>query len=233
MRVLVVEDDPRLADLLDRGLTAEGVSVRLEQSGQRGFEAATASEFDVIVLDVMLPDTDGFELCHRIRGTGIGTPVLMLTARTQVEDRVAGLDGGADDYMAKPFAWDELLARLRALSRRPPVGERPTQLTVGDLRMDPATHEVWRGETAVDLSAREMALLETFMRRPGRVLSRAWLLELAWPAGAEERSNVVEVYVAYLRDKIDRPFGVSSIETVRGVGYRLRRDGGRPITPPS
>ncbi len=232
MRVLVVEDDPRLADLLDRGLTAEGVSVRLENNGRDAFDATAKGEFDVIVLDVMLPDTDGFELCHRIRSAGIGTPVLMLTARTQVEDRVAGLDGGADDYMSKPFAWDELLARLRALSRRPPAGERPTQLTVGDLRLDPATHEVWRGEHAVDLSAREMALLETFMRRPGRVLSRAWLLELAWPDGAEERSNVVEVYVAYLRDKIDRPYGVSSIETVRGVGYRLRRDGGQPALAP-
>ena len=225
MRVLVVEDDPRLADVLDRGLSANGMSVRLETDGRAGLTAASDGEYDVIVLDVMLPGVDGYEVCRRLRDAEVWSPVLMLTARTETADRVAGLDGGADDYVPKPFAWDELLARMRALARRPP-GARPTTLTVGDLRMDPATHEVWRGDVSIDLSARELALLETFMRRPGRVLSRGWLLELAWPYGAQERSNVVEVYVNYLREKVDRPFGVRSIETVRGVGYRLRRDGG-------
>jgi two-component system, OmpR family, response regulator len=224
--VLVVEDDARMARLLERGLTADGMSVRVARDGASAGAAAEEGEYDVVVLDVMLPDADGFEVCHRLRASAIWTPVLMLTARTAVEDRVAGLDGGADDYLAKPFAFDELLARLRALARRGPV-ERPTVLTVGDLRLDPAAHEAWRGDTPIVLSGREMALLETFMRRPGRVLSRGWLLEHAWPDHIVERSNVVEVYIRYLRDKIDRPFDVTSIETIRGVGYRLRPDGGR------
>src|SRR4051794_16829199 len=202
------------------------MSVRLAAGGAAALAEARAGEFDAIVLDVMLPDIDGFAVCRRLRESDVWAPVLMLTARTEVEDRVAGLDGGADDYLAKPFVWDELLARLRALARRPPL-ERPAQLAVGELRVDPATHQAWRGETPIDLSAREMALFETFMRRPGRVLSRRWLLEFAWPEDVEERSNVVEVYIGYLREKIDRPFGVQSIETVRGVGYRLRPDGGR------
>jgi two-component system OmpR family response regulator len=223
--VLIVEDDTRMARLLKRGLTAEGIAVQVEETGRSGLEAAQDSEFDVAVLDVMLPDLDGFTVCSRLRESNVWTPVLMLTARTEVEDRVAGLDGGADDYVAKPFSFEELLARLRALARRGPA-ERPSVLTVGTLRLDPASHEAWRGETGVELSAKEMALLETFVRRPGRVLSRGWLLEHAWPDHIEQRSNVVDVYVGYLRDKIDRPFGVTSIETVRGVGYRLRRDGG-------
>jgi two-component system OmpR family response regulator len=149
----------------------------------------------------------------------------MLTARDAVEDRVSGLDAGADDYLTKPFSFSELLARLRALARRPPL-ERPTVLEVGDLRLDPATRQAWRGESEVDLSAKEFALLETLMRRPGQVLSRFQLLEHCWDYGYENRSNVVDVYVRYLREKIDRPFGRDSIETVRGAGYRLRRDGG-------
>jgi two-component system OmpR family response regulator len=225
VRILIVEDDRRMARLLKRGLTAEGIAVQVEETGRSGLEAAQDSEFDVAVLDVMLPDLDGFTVCSRLRESNVWTPVLMLTARTAIEDRVAGLDGGADDYVAKPFSFEELLARLRALARRGPA-ERPSVLTVGTLRLDPASHEAWRGETAVELSAKEMALLETFVRRPGRVLSRGWLLEHAWPDHIEQRSNVVDVYVGYLRDKIDRPFGVTSIETVRGVGYRLRRDGG-------
>jgi two-component system OmpR family response regulator len=225
VRVLIVEDDPRMARLLERGLTGDGMTVRVERSAEAATAAAGEGEYDAILLDVMLPDGDGFEVCRSLRASSIWAPVLMLTARSGVEDRVAGLDGGADDYMAKPFAFDELLARLRALARRGPV-ERPTVLEVGDLCLDPATHEAWRGGTPIILSAREMALFETFMRRPGRVLSRAWLLEHAWPDHIIERSNVVEVYIRYLRDKIDRPFGVSSIETVRGVGYRLRPDGG-------
>src|SRR4051794_15688105 len=168
MRVLIIDDDPRMAGLLQRGLTAEGILVRLEGTGQRGLEAASRSEFDAILLDVMLPDMDGFDVCRRLRATGNWVPVLMLTARSEVQDRVAGLDGGADDYLAKPFAWDELLARVRALARRPPL-ERPTEITVGGLRVNPASHQAWRDASPIDLSAREMALFETFMRRPGRV----------------------------------------------------------------
>jgi two-component system, OmpR family, response regulator len=170
----------------------------------------------------MLPDIDGFETCRRLRAEGRWAPIMMLTARDAVEDRVRGLDQGADDYLTKPFSLAELLARLRALVRRGPV-ERPVVYAVGDLRLDPATRQVWRGETEISLSAREFALLETFMRRPGQVLSQMQLLDAAWDLGYEQRSNVVEVYIRYLREKIDRPFGVASIETVRGVGYRLRR----------
>jgi two-component system, OmpR family, response regulator len=173
----------------------------------------------------MLPDIDGFETCRRLRADRVWVPIIMLTARDAIEDRVRGLDQGADDYLTKPFSLAELLARLRALARRGPV-ERPAVLEVGDLRLDPATWQVWRGETEIALSAREFAVLETFMRRPGQVLSHLQLLDAAWDLGYEQRSNVVEVYVRYLREKIDRPFGLKSLETVRGVGYRLRRDGG-------
>ena len=184
-----------------------------------------AVEYDAIVLDLLLPGIDGFEVCRRLREGGVWTPVLMLTARDSVEDRVAGLDAGADDYLQKPFSFAELYARLRALVRRGSP-ERPTVLEVDDLRLDPATRRVWRNGTEIQLSTKEFALLETFMRRPGDVLSRDLLLEHAWDYAYEQRSNVVDVYVRYLRAKIDRPFGVHSIETVRGVGYRLRRDGG-------
>jgi two-component system OmpR family response regulator len=186
---------------------------------------AQATDYDAIVLDVLLPGTDGFDVCRQLRKAGTWSPVLMLTARDAVDDRVAGLDAGADDYLTKPFAFAELLARLRALTRRPPH-ERPTVLEVGDLRLDPATHQAWRGEFEISLSAKEFALLETFMRRPGQVLSRFQLLEHCWDYAYENRSNVVDVYVRYLREKIDRPFGRRSLETVRGAGYRLRRDGG-------
>ena len=161
----------------------------------------------------------------RLRESGIWAPVLMLTARDAVDDRVAGLDGGADDYLTKPFSFAELLARLRALARRGPV-ERPAVLEVGDLKLDPAARRVWRGETDIALSAKELALLEAFMRRPGRILDRFQLIEHAWDGAYENRSNVVEVYMWYLRQKIDKPFGVRSLETVRGAGYRLRKDGG-------
>lgn len=225
VRVLIVEDDARMAGLLDRGLRGDGMTTGIQATGAGAVQAAREGEFDAIVLDVGLPDTDGFAVCRALREAEVWTPILLLTARGETRDRVAGLDGGADDYMTKPFALDELLARLRALARRGALA-RPAVLQVGDLRLDPATHQAWRGDTPIDLSAREMALLETFVRRPGRVLSRGWLLEHAWPDHVEERSNVVEVYIGYLRDKIDRPFGVRSIENVRGVGYRLRRDGG-------
>jgi two-component system OmpR family response regulator len=225
MRVLVVEDDRRMAAAIRRGLRFEGLVVDLAGDGEEAIRAARAIAYDVIVLDVMMPGLDGFETCIRMRKEDIRVPVLMLTARDAVEDRVRGLDGGADDYLTKPFSLSELTARLRALARRGPIGQDAV-LEVGDLRLDPATREVRRGDVDIELSAREFALLETFMRRPGQVLGQLQLLESAWDLGYEQRSNVVEVYVRYLREKIDRPFGVKSIETVRGVGYRLRRDGG-------
>jgi two-component system, OmpR family, response regulator len=186
---------------------------------------AAATTYDAVVLDVMLPGIDGFETCRRLRQDGIWAPVVMLTARDAVEDRVAGLDGGADDYLTKPFSFAELLARLRALVRRGSP-ERPAVLDAGDLRLDPATRRTWRGETEIQLSPREFALLEAFMRHRGEVLSRYQLLERAWDFEYENRSNVIDVYVRYLREKIDRPFGAAALETVRGVGYRLREDGG-------
>jgi two-component system, OmpR family, response regulator len=221
MRVLLVEDEVKMAGLLRRGLREEGLAVDVARTGDDAMWMARATEYDAIVLDVMLPGADGFEVCRRLREGGTWSPVIMLTARDGVNDRVAGLDAGADDYLAKPFSFAELLARLRALARRPPM-ERPTVLEVGDLRLDPATRRVWRGDEEIQLSAKEFALLETFMRRPGEVLSRYQLLEHCWDYGYENRSNVVDVYVRYLREKIDRPFGRESLETVRGVGYRLR-----------
>ena len=222
MRLLVVEDDVRMAAAVLRGLRYEGIVADVTGRGTDAIGLARATDYDAIVLDLMLPDIDGFETCRRLRAEGRWAPIMMLTARDAIEDRVRGLDNGADDYLTKPFSLAELLARLRALVRRGPV-ERPTVYEVGDLRMDPATRQVWRGETEIPLSAREFALLEAFMRRPGQVLSQMQLLDAAWDLGYEQRSNVVEVYVRYLREKIDRPFGVASIETVRGVGYRLRR----------
>ena len=223
--MLVVEDDVKMAGLLRRGLGEEGLSADVARTGDDALWMADATEYDAIVLDVMLPGTDGFAVCRRLREAGTWTPVLLLTARNSVDDRVAGLDAGADDYLTKPFSFAELLARLRALVRRAPV-ERPTVLVVGDLRADPATRQVWRGDAEIGLSAKEFAMLETFMRRPGQVLSRYQLLEHCWDYAYENRSNVVDVYVRYLREKIDRPFGRSSIETVRGAGYRLNQDGG-------
>jgi two-component system, OmpR family, response regulator len=223
MRVLVVEDDVKMAALLRRGLAEEGLSADVARTGDDALWMAAATEYDAIVLDVMLPGADGFEVCRRLREAGRWAPVLMLTARDAVEDRVEGLDAGADDYLTKPFSFAELLARLRALARRPPL-ERPAVVEVGDLRLDPATRQVWRDGAEIDLSAKEFALLETFMRRPGEVLTRYQLLEHCWDYGYENRSNVVDVYVRYLREKVDRPFGRSSLETVRGAGYRLRRE---------
>jgi two-component system OmpR family response regulator len=222
---LIVEDDKRMAAAVRRGLQAEGIVADLAATGEDARWMAAATEFDAVVLDVMLPGIDGFTTCRRLREDGVWAPVIMVTARDSVDDRVQGLDQGADDYLTKPFSLAELLARLRALARRGPV-ERPTVLEVGDLRLDPATQQVWRGQEEIALSPKEFALLETFMRRPGELLSRYQLLEHAWDYDYENRSNVVEVYVRYLREKIDRPFGVKSIETVRGAGYRLRRDGG-------
>ena len=224
MRVLIVEDDVKMAGLLRRGLLEEGLAADVANVGDDALWMARATEYDAIVLDVMLPGMDGFELCRRLREAGQWSPVLMLTARDAVEDRVAGLDAGADDYLVKPFSFAELHARLRSLARRTPL-ERPAILEVGDLGLDPGTRQVWRGRQEIQLSAKEFALLETFMRRPGEVLSRYQLLEHCWDYTYENRSNVVDVYVRYLREKIDRPFGRDSLETVRGAGYRLRRDG--------
>lgn len=226
MRVLVVEDEPRVAEALRRGLTAEGYAVDVVGDGVEGRWMAEQHAYDLIVLDIMLPGLNGYEVCAALRAANVWTPILMLTARTGEVAEARALDTGADDYLTKPFSFMVLLARARALIRRGP-SERPAVLEVGDLRLDPAAHQAWRGGEPIALSARAFALLETFMRRPGQVFSQLQLLDAAWDVGYEHRSNVVEVYVRYLRERIDRPFGVSSLETVRGVGYRLRRDGGR------
>jgi two-component system, OmpR family, response regulator len=225
MRALVVEDELKVAALIKRGLVEEGYAADVASTGEEALWMARATPYDAIVLDVMLPGRNGFDVCRKLRERGVWSPILMLTARDGVDDRVYGLDSGADDYLTKPFSFAELLARLRALVRRG-AAERPVVLEAGALRLDPATRRAWRGETQIDLSAKEFSLLETFMRRPGDVLTRLQLLEHAWDYGYENRSNVIDVYVRYLRAKVDRPFGVESIETVRGVGYRLRRDGG-------
>jgi two-component system OmpR family response regulator len=223
MRVLIVEDELKMASLLRRGLVEEGHAADVAVRGEDAVWMAQAHPYEAIVLDVMLPGLTGFETCRQLRNAGVWAPVLMLTARDGVDDRVAGLDVGADDYLTKPFSFAELLARLRALVRRG-GGERPTELIVGTLRLDPAARRAWRGQTEISLSPKEFALLEAFMRRPGQVLTRLQLLEHAWDFAYENRSNVIDVYVRYIREKVDRPFGTESIETVRGVGYRLRED---------
>jgi two-component system OmpR family response regulator len=223
VRVLIVEDDVKLALLIRRGLASHGIAADVVDGAEDGLVRASATAYDVIVLDVMLPDRSGFEFCRELRARGEWAGVLMLTARGAVEDRVAGLNAGADDYLVKPFSFEELIARVRALARRGHV-ERPVELEVGDLRLDRATLRAWRGETPIELSSKEFALLEAFMRHPGEVLSRFDLLEHAWSYDYENRSNVVEVYVRYLREKIDRPFDRHSLQTVRGAGYRLCAD---------
>ena len=225
MRLLIVEDERKMAALLHRGLRRHGYAADVAHDAATALGLAAATTYDAILLDVGLPDGDGMDTCRRLRGAGSVAPVLMVTARDGVFDRVAGLDAGADDYLVKPFAFAELLARLRALARRGD-GERPSVLEVGDLRLDPATHRVWRGSAEIPLSTKEFALLETFMRRADEVLSRYDLLEHAWDFAYENRSNIVDVYVRHLRRKIDEPFGRRSLETIRGAGYRLRADGG-------
>jgi two-component system OmpR family response regulator len=225
MRVLIVEDEPHMAELIGRGLEREGMAVDIASTGEQAVEMATAADYDSIVLDILLPGIDGFETCRRLRSGQVWAPVLMLTALDSVEDRVLGLDTGADDYLVKPFAFAELLARLRAVSRRREP-ERPSVLEAGDLRLDPASRRVWRSEAEVSLSAKEFAILETFMRRPGDALSRAYLVAHAWDNSYADGSNIIDVYVRRLRKKIDEPFGRQTIETVRGAGYRLRGDGG-------
>jgi two-component system OmpR family response regulator len=221
MRVLVVEDEVKMAGLLRRALEEEGYAVDVASNGADGLWLGTENAYDAVVLDLMLPDVVGFDVCRRLREAGRWSPVLMLTARDAVADRVAGLDAGADDYLTKPFSLAELLARLRALIRRGGV-ERPAVLRAGDLTLDPTTHTVRRASTDIELTAKEFALLEYLMRHVGEVLSRTRLIEHVWDFAYEGDSNVVDVYVRYLRNKIDRPFGRDSIETVRGSGYRLR-----------
>jgi two-component system, OmpR family, response regulator len=221
MRVLVVEDEARMATVIQRSLTKEGLAADVARDGEEALLMSAAVDYDAIVLDVMLPRRSGFEVCTVLRERGVWSPVLMLTARDGVRDRVAGLDCGADDYLVKPFALAELHARLRSLVRRGRP-ERPTVLRVGDLQLDPARREVHRGTVSIDLSAKEFALLEALMRRPGDVLTRLELIEQAWDFAYETRSNVVDVYIRRLRRKLDDPFGTHVLETVRGAGYRLR-----------
>ena len=221
MRVLLVEDKVKLAAILARGLRKEGLSADVATTGEEALWMAASTPYDAVILDVMLPGIDGFETCRRLRAEQVWAPVLMLTARESIDDRVAGLDSGADDYLTKPFSLRELLARLRALIRRG-AAARPTVLSVADLRLDPASRRVWRGDEEIVLSRKEFALLEALMRRSGQVLSRLDLLEAAWDQSYENRSNIVDAYVRRLRGKIDRPFRADTLETVRGAGYRLR-----------
>jgi two-component system OmpR family response regulator len=225
MRVLVVEDEVKMAGLLRRALEEEGYSVDVAARGEDALWLGTENTYDAIVLDLMLPDLDGFEVSRRLREAGRWSPVLMLTARDAVADRVAGLDAGADDYLTKPFSFAELLARLRALMRRG-AGERPSVLRVGDLELDPARRTVSRDGTRIDLTAKEFALLEYLMRHPGEVLTRTQLIEHVWDFAYDGDSNVVDVYIRYLRNKVDRPFGNDSIRTVRRAGYRLEQETG-------
>jgi len=220
MRILLVEDEIKMARAVRRGLEQEGYGVDVVADGDEALFRATEQDYDAIVLDVMLPGRDGFEVCRTLREGGRWAPVLMLTARDAVEDRIRGLDVGADDYLVKPFAFGELLARLRALIRRGPQ-ERPTVLEVDDVTLDPAAHRVTRSERDVDLSSREFALLEYLMRHPGEVVTRGRILEHVWDYNYDGLSNVVDVYVGYLRKKLERPFGRPFIRTVRGVGYAV------------
>jgi len=221
MRILIVEDEPKLAGLIRSGLGERGLAVDVAESGEDALWMAGSTPYDAIVLDVMLPGADGMEICRSLRTAGVWSPVLMLTARDAVDDRITGLDAGADDYLLKPFSFGELFARLRALVRRAPH-ERPTVVRVGDLRLDPASRRAWRGDAELRLSTKSFALLEAFMRRPGEVLSRDQLLEAAWDMAFERRSNIVDVYVKALREQI----GAEAIETLRGIGYRLRAECG-------
>jgi two-component system OmpR family response regulator len=225
MRVLVVEDEVRLALLLKRGLEEEGYAVDTSGDGADALWRATETDYDAIVLDIMLPGMDGLEVTRRLRAERRWTPVLLLTAKDAVDDRVVGLDAGADDYLVKPFSFAELAARVRALVRRGRV-ERPTVLESGDLRLDPARRRAWRAGVELDLSPKEFALLELFLSHPGEVLTRTRILEHVWDFAYDPSSNVVDQYIGYLRRKIDRPFGREDLETVRGAGYRLREPQG-------
>jgi two-component system, OmpR family, response regulator len=222
VKVLVVEDEVKLASVVRKALREQGMLADVAIRGEDALWMAGAAPYDTIVLDINLPGIDGFETCRRLRRSGVRTPILMLTARDGLDDRVTGLNTGADDYLVKPFDFQELFARIRALSRRGPVEQAPV-LTVGDLTLDAASHTVRRCEHEIELGTKELQLLEVFMRRAGQVLSRVDLLDGAWEMDRDYRSNIVDVYVRYLREKIDRPFGVETIETVRGAGYRMRK----------
>jgi two-component system OmpR family response regulator len=223
MRLLVVEDDPGMAALLVRSLRREGYAVDAVDSGEDALWSVRENDYDAVVLDAMIPPPDGYEVCRRMRTEGRWAPVVMLTARDAVPDRIRGLDAGADDYLTKPFALGELFARIRALTRRDP-SERPAILRVGDLTLDPGPRTVKRGDIDIRLSAKEFALLQELMRKAGEVLSRTYLIDHVWDFAYDGGSNVVDVYVRYLRDKVDRPFGRKTIRTVRGAGYRLDPD---------
>lgn len=223
MRVLVVEDEPKMAALLRLGLEAAGYAVDVSLDGEDAMFRAGSTAYDTILLDRGLPGIDGMEVCRRLRAEEVWSPIIMLTALGDVPDRIDGLNGGADDYLGKPFSLAELRARVLALARRGPIRQAPL-LQVGDLQLDPVGHRVWRGTQSIDLTAKEFSLLEMFMRNPNQVLSRFALLENAWNGEYENRSNVVDVHVLQLRAKIDRPFGRNSLTTVRGVGYRLCAD---------
>ncbi|GAB3256047.1 response regulator transcription factor [Nocardioides dilutus] len=225
MRILLVEDDGLVADAVRRGLVAEGYAVDVAGDGEEGRWLARENAYDAMVLDVMLPKLTGDLLCAELRAAGDWTPILMLTARNSPTDEAAALDAGADDFLAKPFSYVVLLARLRALLRRG-SSERPAVLTAGDLRLDPATHQVSRGETAIALTPRQFALLEFLMRRAGEVVSKATILEHVWDFAYDGDPNIVEVYVRQLRQRVDEPFGRQSLQTVRLVGYRLDPEGG-------
>jgi two-component system OmpR family response regulator len=223
MRVLVIEDEMRMARLVKRALEEEGHAVDIAGTGPDGLWMATENPYAAIILDIMLPGFDGFELCRRLREAGIWVPVLMLTARDEIGDRVRGLDAGADDYLVKPFSLLELAARLRALARRDDR-RRPAVLAEGDLKLDPASKRAWRAGTEIELSPKEFSLLEFFLRNPGSVLTRSQIIEAVWDFAYDGTSNVVDQYVKYLRRKVDIPFGRDDIQTVRGMGYRLRHD---------
>ena len=220
MRLLVVEDNPGMASLLVRSLRREGYAVDAVNNGENALWSVRENDYDGVVLDAMIPPPDGFQVCRQMRTEGRWAPVLMLTARDTVSDRVRGLDAGADDYLTKPFALAELFARIRALTRRDPL-ERPVALKVGDLMLDPVTRVVRRAGGDIALSPKEFALLQELMRHPGEVLSRAHLIDHVWDFAYDGGSNVVDVYVRYLREKVDRPFGRDTIKTVRGAGYRI------------
>jgi DNA-binding response OmpR family regulator len=223
MQILLVEDDQRIVDFVQRGLKAEGYLVEVARSGMEAITLATEGKFQVIILDLGLPDLNGRQVCERLRNAGVGTPILMLTARDTVQDKVTGLRSGADDYMTKPFAFEELLARIEVLMRRGGGEIKPEtkEFRIADLILNGETHEVRRGETLIDLTPKEFALLECFMRMPGKVLSRTRILEQVWGYSADPLTNVVDVYIRQLRRKIDDDYDLKLLKTVRGFGYKL------------
>ena len=224
-KILIVDDEPRIRELIREHLEHEGFQCEEATDGSAALAALASSGADLVILDIMMPFVDGMSCLREMRKRKIDTPVIMLTARGEEYDKLAGLEGGADDYVTKPFSFAVLVARLRALIRRGVV-ERPVQLEAGDLRLDPATHQVWRGEALIDLTAREFSVLEYLMRRVGQVLTKQQLLEGVWDQAFDGDPNIVEVYIGHLRRKVDRPFGRAAIETLRGAGYRLAVNGG-------